>query len=279
MGQIAHANASNLRVLPLSLSIMASGIVYLSIVGIWVAYFVPRWVHSHDEFSGKSAERYKSAMRSVTSATGEDAMKSGIVHADLDLESRTAQILLRRRIVFSIIILSLLATLFETAFNSISIAYSAIPLVGFLVYVVHVRRQSVAETMQRRRVSQLHRASAGVSQTNLSEVITPKESREHWIPLADRQLSGVVILPKGSAELRNSWQPNNVPLPTYVSAPKAVVPKRVIDLTIPGAWSEEQERLASEALSAVAPTRDEVFDQQLAEEAVERLRQNRAANE
>ena len=41
---------------------------------------------------------------------------------------------------------------------------------------------------------------------------------------------------------------------------------------------DEQERLANEALSAVAPTRDEVFDQQLAEEAVERLRQNRAAN-
>jgi hypothetical protein len=58
-----------------------------------------------------------------------------------------------------------------------------------------------------------------------------------------------------------------------------VVSKRVIDLTIPGAWSEEQERLANEALSAVAPSRDQVFDQQLADEAIERLRQNRAANE
>ena len=68
-------------------------------------------------------------------------------------------------------------------------------------------------------------------------------------------------------------------MPTYVTAPKAVTPKRVIDLTVPGAWSAEQERLASAALSAVAPARDEVFDQLLAEEAVERLRQNRASNE
>jgi hypothetical protein len=163
--------------------------------------------------------------------------------------------------------------------NSISLIYSAGPVLGLAGYVVHVRRQSVADRLQRRRVSQLHRSTAGVSQTNLSQVFTPKESREHWVPLADREISGVLILPKGTAELRNSWQPNNIPLPTYVGAPKAVVPKRVIDLTIPGAWSEEQERLANEALSAVAPTRDQVFDQQLADEAVERLRQNRAANE
>lgn len=279
MGQIAHVNTRKRIVLPLSLSIMASGIIYLSIVGMWVAYFVPRWVHSHDEFSGKSVERYKSAMRIVTSTTGEDSMSSGPVHTELDRESKIAQVLLRRRIVFSLLILTLLATILEGAFNSISLMYSAIPVIGLAGYVTHVRRQSVADRLQRRRVSQLHRSTAGVSQTNLSPVFTPKESRDHWVPLADRELSGVVILPKGSADLRNAWQPNSVPLPTYVSAPKAVVSKRVIDLTIPGAWSEDQERLANEALLAVAPTRDEVFDQQLAEQAVERLRQNRAANE
>lgn len=258
---------------------MASGIIYLSIVGMWVAYFVPRWVHSHDELSGKSVERYKSAMRIVTSSTSEDSMTSAPVHTELDRESKIAQVLLRRRIVFALLILALLATSLETALNSFSPVYLAIPVVGLIGYVAHVRRQTVADRLHRRRVTQLHRSTAGVSPTNLSQVFTPKESREHWVPLADREISGVVILPKGSAELRNSWQPSNVPLPTYVSAPKAVVPKRVIDLTIPGAWSEEQERLANEALSAVAPTRDEVFDQQLAEEAVERLRQNRAANE
>jgi hypothetical protein len=258
---------------------MASGIIYLSIVGMWVAYFVPRWVHSHDEFSGKSVERYKSAMRIVTSTTGEGSMSSGPVHADLERESKIAQVLLRRRIVFAILIFGFIATILEVLFNSISLFYSAIPVVGLASYVAHVRRQSVADRLQRRRVTQLHHSTAGVSLTNLSQVFTPKESREHWVSLADRKISGVVILPKGSAELRNSWQPSNVPLPTYVSAPKAVVSKRLIDLTIPGAWSEDQERLANEALSAVAPTRDEVFDQQLADEAVERLRRNRAAGE
>lgn len=279
MGQIAHVNTRKLIVLPLSLGIMASGIIYLSIVGMWVAYFVPRWVHSHDEFSGKSVERYKSAMRIVTSTTGEDSMSSGPAHTELDRESKIAQVLMRRRIVFALLILGFLASILEATFNSISLIYSALPIVGLAGYVAHVRRASVADRLQRRRVSQLHRSTAGVSQTNLSQVFTPKESREHWVPLADREISGVVILPKGTAELRNSWQPSNVPLPTYVGAPKAVVPKRVIDLTIPGAWSEDQDRLANEALSAVAPSRDQVFDQQLADEAVERVRQNRAANE
>jgi DNA-binding TFAR19-related protein (PDSD5 family) len=68
-------------------------------------------------------------------------------------------------------------------------------------------------------------------------------------------------------------------VPTYVNAPKAVSPKRVIDLTTPGQWSEEQERLEREALAAVSPSRDQIFDQQLADEAVERLNQARASNQ
>lgn len=34
-----------------------------------------------------------------------------------------------------------------------------------------------------------------------------------------------------------AWQPNPLPLPTYVTAPKAVRPIKVIDLTTPGAWT------------------------------------------
>jgi len=48
---------------------MASGIIYLAIIGMWVAYFLPRWVHNKIEFSGKSVERYKSALRVVASTT------------------------------------------------------------------------------------------------------------------------------------------------------------------------------------------------------------------
>ena len=63
--RVAGLNPQTAHIFSLSLLIMASGIIYLLIVGMWVAYFIPRWVHSHDEFSGKSIERYKSALRTV----------------------------------------------------------------------------------------------------------------------------------------------------------------------------------------------------------------------
>ncbi|MEI9907829.1 MAG: hypothetical protein WDO06_08010 [Actinomycetota bacterium] len=184
--------------------------------------------------------------------------------------------------------MTLIFTTVESAISSFPYIYSLVPVTGILFYVGHVRRQSIADRAQKRRVTELHKSTDGISATNLSQVVAPhsrndqsenNSTRDHWVPLVERELSGVVILPKGTAQTRNGWQPNEVPLPTYVSAPKAVVSRRTIDLTIPGAWSEEQERLSQEAIAAGAPTRDEVFDQQLAEEAVERLRQNRAANQ
>jgi hypothetical protein len=253
---------------------MASGIIYLSIIGMWVAYFLPRWVHDRNEFSGKSVERYKSALRIVASNSG-----TGVIHTDLDREAKVAQQLLRRRIIFFLITISFAMTIVGAIMQTLALSFVGIPVVAFVLYLALVRHQSNTERMQKRRVNQIHRSTAGVSSTNLSEVVAPKQSTEHWIPLSERELTGVTILPKGSAAARGEWQPNSVPVPTYVNAPKAIVPKRVIDLTTPGQWSEEQELLEREALAAAAPSRDEIFDQQLADEAVARLKENRAANE
>lgn len=261
---------------------MASGLIYVAIIGMWVAYFLPRWVHDRNEFSGKSVERYKSALRVVANSSPASS-GTGVAFTDLDLEAKIAQRLMRRRIIFAVLIFSLASTLVGGVMNSLKLIYALVPFSGLIIYIAHVRRQTISEKIQKRRISELQKRTTGVAHTNLSEVLTPRSqvhspaSKEHWVPLSERELSGVVILPKGSAELRNSWQPNEIPVPTYVNAPKAVVPKRTIDLTTPGQWSDEQERLAREALAAASPSRDEVFDQQLADEAVERLRH--ASNE
>ena len=256
---------------------MASGIIYLAIIGMWIAYFLPRWVHNKNEFSGKHVERYKSALRVV--AGNNLSPQSGAIYTDVDHVARVAQQLLRRRIIFSIITLSFIATLVGAIMQTLALASILIPLSALGIYVAFVRRQENAAAIQHRRMEQIHRRTEGVSHTNLSQVISPKASNEHWIPFAERDLSGVTILPKGTAAARAEWKPNEVPLPTYVNAAKAIQPKRTIDLTEPGRWSDEQERLEREALAAAAPSRDEIFDQQLAEEAVERLRINRAANQ
>jgi hypothetical protein len=162
--------------------------------------------------------------------------------------------------------------------QTLAITSILVPISALIVYIAFVRRQENISAIQHRRMEQIHRRTEGVSHTNLSEVITPKGSTEHWVPFAEREVSGVTILPKGTAAARAQWKPNEIPLPTYVNAAKAITPKRTIDLTEPGRWSEEQEALERAALAAAAPSRDEVFDQQLAEEAVARLRANRAVN-
>jgi hypothetical protein len=154
-----------------------------------------------------------------------------------------------------------------------------LPLSALIIYIAFVRRQENANAIQHRRMDQIHRRTEGVSHTNFSDVLATKNSTDHWVPFAEREVSGVTLLPKGTAAARAEWKPNEIPIPTYLSAPKAVAPKRTIDLTEPGRWSEEQERLEREALAAAAPSRDEIFDQQLADEAVERLRANRAVNQ
>jgi len=258
---------------------MTSGLIYIAIIGMWVAYFAPRWIHDRNEFSGKSVERYKSALRVVANQSPQESTSGGAIHIDLDREAKIRQTLMRRRIYFLLIAFSLVSTLVGGVMKTMPFIYALVPASAMLIYIANVRRHVIADQLHKRRVNQIHRRSSGVSATNLAEVVQPKATTEHWIPLSERELKGVVILPKGSAAVRNAWEPTEVPVPTYVNAPKAITPKRVIDLTTPGQWSEEQERLEREALAAASPSRDQIFDQQLADEAVDRLNQARAANE
>ena len=41
---------------------MGSGFIYLIIIAMWAAYFLPQWLSKHEDTSGKAIERYKNAM-------------------------------------------------------------------------------------------------------------------------------------------------------------------------------------------------------------------------
>jgi Ca2+/Na+ antiporter len=250
---------------------MASGIIYLAIIGMWVAYFLPRWIDSRNEFTGKSAQRYRSALEVVAGNLSP--------LSEVDRLRAHQMRMMRRRLFFALIVLSFLLTLIGAIMQTVTWTLLLLPVAGFIFYLAHVRHETNTEKIAKRRRDELLRTNAGISSTNLAEVITPHTVNEHWIPLAEREITGVTILPKGSQQAANEWDPQSIPVPTYVNAAKAVPSKRVIDLTEPGKWSEEQERLEREALAAAAPSRDQIFDQQLAEEAVTRLRENRAAGE
>jgi Ca2+/Na+ antiporter len=250
---------------------MASGIIYLAIIGMWVAYFLPRWIDSRNEFTGKTAQRYRSALEVVAGNLSP--------LSEVDRLRAHQMRMMRRRLFFALIVLSFLLTLIGAIMQTVTWTLLLLPVAGFIFYLAHVRHETNTEKIAKRRRDELLRTNAGISSTNLAEVITPHTVNEHWIPLAEREITGVTILPKGSQQAASEWDPQSIPVPTYVHAAKAVPSKRVIDLTEPGKWSEEQERLEREALAAAAPSRDQIFDQQLAEEAVTRLRENRAAGE
>lgn len=269
---------------------MGSGLIYLIIVGMWISYFLPRWVSNHEEVSGKSVERFKNSMAAVAHSSG--------VPTEVELALENEHQLLMRRISFTSLSTLLIISGILAVFKLLSPIAILLPISGLILFVVHVRRQISALNHVARTQRIISNNSDSPSSTNYAELInnskitverriqdTSKyEISDQWIPLADRvekisqELSGITLLPKGSSQTRETWEPQNVPLPTYVSAPKAITPKRIIDLTIPGAWSEEQEKLRA-VLDAVAPTRDQIFDQELADQAAEALRANRAANE
>ena len=80
---------------------MTSGLIYVAIIGMWVAYFAPRWIHDRNEFSGKSVERFKVALTVVANSSLHS--QSEHLQIDLDREAKIAQLLLRRRIIFGLL--------------------------------------------------------------------------------------------------------------------------------------------------------------------------------
>ena len=240
---------------------MASGFIYLIILGMWAAYFLPKWMSSHDEASGKSAERYKSAMRVV----GETGSSATLIEND---NFKKQNQIATRRIIFGALTFLLTAIGLLSAIGIISTSILLIPATALAIYVIHVRRQVVTAQLKARRIKAFEKISSAAVITEPIERITfsskvdfVAENNEHWIPLIERiDTAGVVVIPKDGP----TWQPSSVPRPTYATAPKAIPSNRIIDLTVPGVWMAAQK---SSTEADLLPSRDELFDQELAENA------------
>ena len=110
---------------------MATGIIYLAIIGMWVAYFLPRWIHNKNEFSGKSVERYKSALKVVAGSNSTTNPES--IFTDVNRAGRVAQQLLRRRIIFSLIAITFILTTVGALMKTLTYIAIAIPATALLL--------------------------------------------------------------------------------------------------------------------------------------------------
>jgi hypothetical protein len=225
---------------------MGSGFIYLIIMGMWAAYFLPQWLSNHEENSGKAIQRYKNAMQVV-------AENNGSIQNENKTEDQN-KIFLQRRLMFGSLFSLYLLSLISAGIGFLSFTTTFVPLSATLIYFVNVRKQVVASQLKSRRL----KAIATITNTKIPTTVIPervkeKSSNEHWIPFSEREeITGVVVVPKD----RKGWQPTQIPKPVYTTSAKAIPSKRIIDLTSTGQWSAEQERI-----KALSGRDDDFFDQ------------------
>jgi len=225
---------------------MGSGFIYLIIMGMWAAYFLPQWLSNHEENSGKAIQRYKNAMQVV-------AENNGAIQSEAKLEDQN-KIFLQRRLIFGSLFSLYLLSLISAGIGFLSFTTTFVPLSATLIYFINVRKQVVTSQLKSRRL----KAIATITNTKIPTTVIPervkeKSSNEHWIPFSEREeITGVVVVPKD----RKGWQPTQIPKPVYTTSAKAIPSKRIIDLTSTGQWSAEQERI-----KALSGRDDDFFDQ------------------
>ncbi len=251
---------------------MGSGLIYAIVVVLWIAYFVPAWLRRHDQASeSRSVERYRSAMRVVSRGTIAE-----IPLTDVERAEARAMMIRRRKSTYAILVGSFFATLISGIAGATSLLLPLFPLIGAGYFFVTVRRAEVVHLQARRAESRREKVKIEPTQVAFQRSFQTPSSTP-----AESTTVHVVSRPAIRVETptNESWNPVEVPIPTYVTAPKAVRPIRTIDLTKPGAWSAAQKAAEEARLAAIAPGRDQVFDQVAAEEATEALREARAAGE
>ena len=225
---------------------MASGIIYLIIIAMWAAYFLPQWLSSHEDASGKSMDRYKNAMQVVAENQSVKKMEDSLIDK--------SNVIFQRKLIFGSLFSLYLLSNFGAVIGFLSWITTLVPLTGFVIYLVHVRKKVLASQVKIRKIKAMEKIANAKLPTSMYEnnINQTPSSNDHWIPFSERtEITGVIVVPKD----RTGWQPTQLPRPTYATAPKAVPSKRIIDLTSPGEWSAKQEQ------DQVIPnSRDEVFD-------------------
>jgi hypothetical protein len=225
---------------------MGSGFIYLIIMGMWAAYFLPQWLSNHEENSGKAIERYKNAMQIV-------AENNGSIQSETKTEDQN-KIFLQRRLIFGSLFSLYLLSLICAAVGFLALTTTLVPLSATLIYFVNVRKQVVASQLKSRRLKAITKITkTKIPTTVIPEQVKEKGSNEHWVPFSEREeITGVVVVPKD----RKGWQPTQIPKPVYTTSAKAIPSKRIIDLTTTGQWSAEQEQI-----KALSGRDDDFFDQ------------------
>ncbi len=277
----------------------SSGVIYAVIALLWAVVLVPMWLRRHDEVSeSRSVDRFQGAMRTLSRREPSVDRREVFVprrpaavraHADGQPVQRTAAQVAaaRRRLIVLGLAGAVLLTFGLGALGVVPMLLSALPLVLLGGYVFQVRsamrreetralaaRRRRAAAARRRRqvaVAQIAAQRGGPMPARPARPARPavadvEPALAEWAAAQElpAPTAAVEVEPEFYDQVaQHAWDPVPVPVPTYVSAPKAPRSVRVIDLTLPGAWTSGRldapvELTAEQEMAVVAIERDPI---------------------
>lgn len=194
--------------------------------------------------------------RSVLTVQSRMAARSAKVPSpskDVRATQKSRPSLAHRRARTLLVLLGLVVVCLLAALVGVFPAWAPVPFVVLLVaFVVHLRGQAKRmEALRARRAQETadeqQEASPAEAIEEVQEEAVAQPQRRRFTSRAafvQGPSRAMVVETKGAGDDAvvvddddEAWRPNPLPLPTYVTAPKAVRPIKVIDLTTPGAWS------------------------------------------
>lgn len=245
-----------MRFLRLAFQGVSSGLIYAVIVGLWAVVLVPMWLRRHDEASeSRSVDRFEGAMRTLSRRSGSADRREVLVprRAAVALrpdgvpaqDARALAAVRRRRTSLALLGL-LLVTVGLGMLGVLPIWLVAVPLLlvvgfGWQSHVATQRAAARATAARRARAAQSRRLREESVEARLAGRPARRPAPAAVAAVAEPVLAvvepAVVDEELYDAVAEHVWDPVPVPLPTYVTAPKAPRSVRVIDLTKPGAWT------------------------------------------
>ena len=250
---------------------VSSGLIYAVIVGLWAVVLVPMWLRRHDESSeSRSVDRFEGAMRTLSRRSGSADRREVLVprRASVPLrpdgvpaqDARAVAATRRRRTGLALLGL-LLVTVGLGMLGVLPIWLAVVPMLlvagfGWQSHVATRRAAARATAARRVRAAQSRR----LREESVEARLAGRPARRPMAaPVVEPMVAVVepVVVDEEfyDAVAEHVWDPVPVPLPTYVTAPKAPRSVRVIDLTKPGAWTSghlEVQDPAGAALDAAA---------------------------
>lgn len=218
-----------------------SGVILLVIVGMWAALLVPMWLRRHEEHDQLgSIDRFSAAMRILSRQDRELSARSLVMPRRTTValalpQAKTvsgrpaggpgtasrARLIARRRRVLSVL-LGLAALTFLLALSGqLSFWWQGVIDLALGAYLTHLRAEAVRAVELRER-----RAARADFATTATPPQPVPEAAESSAPRPPHDAAEVFAQPG----MDPGWEPPQVPLPTYVTAPVAPRPAvRILD--------------------------------------------------